>query len=169
MKQIGIFYGSFTGTTEEIARKIGNKLGIGTEDIMDVSTLSEGKVACYDVLLLGSSTWGDGELQDDWYDGVELLKGMDLTGKIVALFGCGDSESYPDTFVDAIGILYEELQGTGCSFCGETDRSAYSFSGSRALKGDQLVGLAIDEINEDDQTDNRIAAWTEQLKGCIGA
>ena len=36
--------------------------------------------------------------QDDWYDGVKTLKSAGLAGKTVALFGCGDSESYPDTF-----------------------------------------------------------------------
>ena len=41
-----------------------------------------------------TSTWGDGELQDDWYDAIKMIKTADLNGKIVALFGCGDSESY---------------------------------------------------------------------------
>ena len=28
-----------------------------------------------------------GELQDDWYDGIDVLKSADLSGKTVALFG----------------------------------------------------------------------------------
>ena len=59
----------------------------------------------YDVLVLSSSTWGAGELQDDWYDGVNVLKKCDLSHKYVALFGCGDSDSYSDTFCDAIRLF----------------------------------------------------------------
>ena len=47
-------------------------------------------------------------MQDDWYDGVKVLKSADLSMKFVALFGCGDSESYCDTFCDGIGVLYED-------------------------------------------------------------
>ena len=28
----------------------------------------------YEALILGTSTWGDGELQDDWYDGIKVFK-----------------------------------------------------------------------------------------------
>ena len=109
MNKIGVFYGSTTGTTEDLARRIAEKLEVPSTHIYDVSKLTEALVNEYDVLVLGSSTWGAGELQDDWYDGVKVLKKCDLSHKHVALFGCGDSDSYSDTFCDAIGILYEEL------------------------------------------------------------
>ena len=99
MKKTGIFYGSTTGTTESVAGMIAGKLGVSSADVHDVSKMTADMVNSYDVLLLGTSTWGDGELQDDWYDGVKLLKGLDLSGKLVGLFGCGDSESYADTCV----------------------------------------------------------------------
>ena len=105
MKKTGIFYGSTTGTTESVAGRIADVLGISSADVHDVSKLTAELVSGYEVLLLGTSTWGDGELQDDWYDGVKVLKGMDLSDKLVGLFGCGDSESYPDTFCDGMGIL----------------------------------------------------------------
>lgn len=44
--------------------------------IFEVSKLTEALVNEYDVLVLGSSTWGAGELQDDWYDGVNVFKEM---------------------------------------------------------------------------------------------
>ena len=46
------------------------------------------------------------------------LKAQDLSGKKVALFGCGDSGSYPDTFCDAFGLIYDGLQQSGCTFVG---------------------------------------------------
>lgn len=56
-------------------------MGVEKADIHDVSSINAETVGKYEVLILGTSTWGDGELQDDWYDGVEVLKGTDLTGK----------------------------------------------------------------------------------------
>ena len=74
MNKIGVFYGSTTGTTEDVARRIAEKLNVSSAHIFEVSKLTEALVNEYDVLVLGSSTWGAGELQDDWYDGVNVLK-----------------------------------------------------------------------------------------------
>ena len=98
MGKTAIIYGSTTGTTEDIAGRIASKLNIAQGDIYEISKVTADTVAGYDTLLLGSSTWGSGDLQDDWYDGIETLKGADLAGKKIALFGCGDSSSYSDTF-----------------------------------------------------------------------
>ena len=96
MNKIGVFYGSTTGTTEDLARRIAEKLDVPSAHIYDVSKLTEALVGEYDVLVLGSSTWGAGELQDDWYDGIKILKKCDLSHKYVALFGCGaDSLGFP--------------------------------------------------------------------------
>ena len=78
MKKTGVFYGSTTGTTESVANLIAEKLGIAQADVHDVSKMSADMVKAYEALILGTSTWGDGELQDDWYDGIKVLKGMDL-------------------------------------------------------------------------------------------
>ena len=135
MNKIGVFYGSTTGTTEDVARRIAEKLNVPSAHIFEVSKLTEALVNEYDVLVLGSSTWGAGELQDDWYDGVNVLKKCDLSHKYVALFGCGDSDSYSDTFCDAIGIIYEDLKDTHCKFCGAVDTAGYTFDSSIAFNG----------------------------------
>lgn len=164
MNKIGVFYGSTTGTTEDLARRIAEKLDVPSADVFDVSKLTEALVNEYDVLVLGSSTWGAGELQDDWYNGVKVLKKCDLSHKSVALFGCGDSDSYSDTFCDAIGILYEDLKDTHCKFCGATDTAGYTFDSSIAVVDGKFVGLPLDEVNEDSKTDERISVWAEQVK-----
>ena len=164
MNKIGVFYGSTTGTTEDVALRIAEKLNVPNGDIHDASKLNDELVKEYDVLVLGTSTWGAGELQDDWYDGIKVLKKADLSHKFVALFGCGDSDSYSDTFCDGIGILYEELKDTHCTFCGATDPSGYTFDSSVAVINGKFVGLPLDEVNEDGKTDERIAQWTEALK-----
>lgn len=65
------FYGSSTGTCEELANQIAEKLGVSSTDVHSVDKMTADKIKEYEVLVLGTSTWGDGELQDDWYDGVK--------------------------------------------------------------------------------------------------
>lgn len=74
MKKTGVFYGSTTGTTESVARTIAEKLGIPSSDVYNVSKMTADVAGSYEALILGTSTWGDGELQDDWYDGIKVLK-----------------------------------------------------------------------------------------------
>lgn len=164
MKKTGVFYGSTTGTTEAVATQIAEKLGIASADVHDVSKMTADMAGAYEALILGTSTWGDGELQDDWYDGIKVLKGMDLKDKVIALFGCGDSESYGDTFCDGMGVLYEDLKDSGCRFVGAVPDSDYAYSSSISVVDGNFVGLAIDDVNESDKTEARIAAWTDMLK-----
>lgn len=165
MKKTGIFYGSSTGTCEDLANQIADKMGVAASDVYSADKLSADLVKEYDLLILGTSTWGDGELQDDWYDGIKVLKSADLSFKSIALFGCGDSESYCDTFCDGMGILYEDLKDSGCSFIGnKIGTDGYSFSSSIAVVNGAFVGLALDEVNESDKTAERIDNWTAELK-----
>lgn len=164
MKKIGVFYGSSTGTVEDLAQRIAGKLGVESSDIFNVGDIDADAVAPYEVLVFGSSTWGAGDLQDDWEDFLNKIKKADLSGKAVALFGAGDSASFSDTFCDAMGTIYEDLQATGCSFVGSVSPDGYTFDDSTALKDGKFVGLPLDELNEDGETDGRIDAWIEQLK-----
>lgn len=167
MKKTGIFYGSTTGTTESVARLIADKLGISPADVHEVNKVDVALVESYDALILGTSTWGDGELQDDWYSSLQVLQGANLSGKIVALFGCGDSESYPDTFCDGIGLLFENLKDSGCIFVGAVDDSDYTYAASVAATDGKFVGLALDDVNESDRTDDRVSAWVAQLQAAL--
>lgn len=161
---MGIIYGSSTGTCESIAQTIAEKLGIASADLIDASKITTDKAGEYDVLLLGTSTWGDGELQDDWYDAIKAVKAADLNGKTVAIFGCGDSESYCDTFCDGMGIIYDQLKDSGCTFVGKVSADDYSFSSSVAVIDGMFVGLALDDINESDKTERRINNWITDIK-----
>jgi flavodoxin I len=167
MEKTCIIYGSSTGTCQAIAEKIAGRLGVAQADVYDVANITADTVGRYTNLILGTSTWGVGELQDDWYDGLEKLKGTELSGKTVALFGCGDCESYGDTFCSAMAEIYEGLKDSGAKFVGQVSTDGYTFGDSAAVIGGQFVGLAIDDVNEDDKTDGRIDAWTEQIKDAL--
>lgn len=164
MKKIGIFYGSSSGTTADIAKRIATKLGIDQADVYDISNTSIDKVAPYEVLLLGSSTWGIGDLQDDWEDFLPKLKQASLDGKAVAIFGLGDYESYSSSFCDAIGTIYLALKDTGCGLYGAISTDGYKYDESTAEIDGKLVGLPLDEMNEYSLTDSRIDQWIDQLK-----
>ncbi|MDE6343748.1 MAG: flavodoxin [Muribaculaceae bacterium] len=163
-KKTGIFYGSNTGTTARIARKIGQLLNIGDNDIHDVAKTSPSRVAEYDVLILGSSTWGSGDIQTDWLDFVNGLQVLDLKGKKIALFGCGD-ETMSDTFCNAVGELRDRLVRTQAILIGEYDAGAYEFSESAAYDPEtgKMYGLVLDEVNHPELTDARLHTWTQQI------
>lgn len=161
MKKTIVIYGSSTGTCQSIAERIANRLGVET---LDVQNLTESVIDSNANLILGTSTWGAGELQDDWYDGLKMLQKADLKGKIIAFFGCGDCETYGDTFVSAIGELYNGIKDSGAAFIGSVSTDGYSFAGSEAVIDGQFIGLPLDEINEEDKTDERIDAWVESIK-----
>ena len=168
MRRIGIFYGSTTGTCENLSVQIAERLGVTKNDIYSADKISAELIDSYDILILGTSTWGDGELQDDWYDAVNVLKSADLKEKTIAIFGCGDSESYSDTFCDGMGILYEDLKDTGCTFIGNhVSTDDYNFSGSIAVVDSMFVGLALDDVNESDKTSSRIEEWVTELKNSL--
>ncbi|MCI5710809.1 MAG: flavodoxin FldA [Prevotella sp.] len=162
MKKTVIIFGTSTGTCEDLAGRIGAKLGV--DNIINVTDLNDSVIADNDNLILGTSTWGAGELQDDWYDGIKVIQGANLSGKTVALFGCGDSESYPDTFVGGMAELYNAAKNAGANIIGAVSTDGYTFDESEAVVDGKFVGLALDEVNEDDKTDERINAWVEEIK-----
>lgn len=166
MAHIGIFYGSTTGNTQEVAEKIAKMLNVDKADIHDVSN-SKADFGSYDVLLFGSSTLGYGDLQDDWDSFIDKVKAADLNGKKVALFGCGDSASYSDTFCDALGKIYNDIKNKGCQIIGQVSPEGYTYDSSDSVVDGRFVGLPIDNDNESDQTDQRIACWIEDLKKAI--
>ena len=159
MKKTIVVYGSSTGTCEAIAETIASKLGV---EAINVADMTADVVADNDNLILGTSTWGAGEVQDDWYDGINVLKDADLTGKTVALFGCGDSESYSDTFCGGMKEIYDAV--SGATVVGAVSTDGYTFDDSAAVVDGKFVGLALDDANEEDKTEGRIDAWLEEIK-----
>ena len=157
----GIFYGSTTGDCERIAKSLAAKLGA---DLHNVSELSDATLQAYDLILLGSSTWGYGDLQDDWEGAISKLSGANLAGKKVAVFGCGDPASYADTYCNAIGLIYDAAVEAGATMVGGgVSTDGYDFSDSAAVRDGAFVGLALDEVNQAELTDSRIDAWVKSL------
>ena len=163
MSKIGIFYGSSTGSTAEVAQRLASALG-AEANVYDVASADAAEAASFDALLLGSSTWGLGDLQDDWEDFLPKLAEQSLAGKKVAIFGCGDADSYPDSFCEAISKIKAVLEGTGCEFIGAYEPEGYSYDATETEQDGKLIGLCIDEANQSDLTDERIEKWVALIK-----
>ena len=163
MGKTAIFYGSTEGNTETVAFKLKDLLG--DVDVFNVDAASADDIQKYDSVIFGASTWEIGELQEDWEGFIDVLDDVDFSGKTVAFFGCGDADGYPDTFVDALGIIYNKIKDSGATFVGAVETDDYTFDDSAALVDGKFVGLPIDEDNEPDLTDGRLAKWVAQIKG----
>ena len=142
MDKVHVVFGSTTGMTEAVAGKIAEALGAKAFNV------NAGDAAAFDaeLLVLGSSTWGIGDLQDDWAARLDQVKGS-LAGKNVAVFGLGDSVGFADSFCVAAETLANAAKDAGATLVGEV--------------------LKLDDTNESDKTDEKVAAWVETLKAAL--
>lgn len=163
MANIGIYYGTTAGNTEDVAKEIAKKLNVSASDLHDVAKAGT-DFSKYDVILFGSSSYGMGDLQDDWESYIEKLKEVDLSGKKVALFGCGDSSSYSDTFCNAVGKIYESIKNNGAQFIGQVSTDGYTYDESESVIDGKFIGLVLDQDNEYDLTSERIDNWIAELE-----
>lgn len=163
MAAIGVYFGSSSGNTEDAAESIAQALGGGVSATNITDTTAD-EILENDVIIFGVSTWGTGDLQDDFEDFMPTLEDMDFSGKKVALFGLGDQENYPDTFVDAMGTVGKACREAGATLVGSTGTDGFSFDSSEAVENGKFMGLALDEDNQSEQTQDRITAWVEQIK-----
>ncbi len=164
MKNVGIFYGSSTGNTEAAAKKLQQEFGPDKAQIFDVANAKASDMDNFPNLIFGSSTWGMGDLEEEFEEFVSEIQQENLEGKKVAIFGCGDQEAYADSFVDAMGLIYEVLRNKGCDIVGKISTEGYEFDESKAVVNGQFIGLPLDEDNQSDLTDERIKSWADQLK-----
>lgn len=168
---IGLYYGSTTGTTEAVAEKVqefATAAGVPLNAV-NISDLNDPKeLLQHEQLIIGIPTWNIGQLQDDWLIVYPKLDEMDFTGKIVAIFGVGDQEGFPDNFLDAVGILGKKLQERGATLIGSWSAEDYDYEDSEAAfeteEGVKFMGLGIDEYNQEEKTDMRIINWLEQIQ-----
>lgn len=165
MTKIGLFYGTQTSNTQTAAELIQKEFGGNSVvTLHDISKAEPSDLEGYDRIIIGCPTWNIGELQSDWENFYDELDNIDFGGKKVAYFGEGDQVGYSDTFQDAMGMLEEKISEQGGETVGYWSTEGYEFNESKALRGDKLVGLALDEDNQSDLTEERIKTWVAQLK-----
>ena len=171
MSKVGIFYASAGGNTKLIADAL--KVAYDVEDddciLMEDDFDSVEQFEDYDVLFLGSSTWGQGDVHFSWVDPLFEITSQKISfeGKTIALFGAGDAKTHGEHFCSALGKFYQIFSKTGAKIVGFVDKEAYIYEASLAEMNGKLCGLAIDNINEPAKTAERIENWIEQLQNEI--
>ncbi len=163
--KIGLFYGSSTCYTEMVAEKIRDILGEDLVDLHNVKDASPHLMEEYSILILGIPTWDFGELQEDWEAIWPQLTQLNLKGKIVAMYGMGDQFGYSEWFLDALGMLHDHIAPLGVKFIGFWPIDGFEFTSPKPLSADgkHFVGLALDEVNQYDLSEERIEQWCEQI------
>ena len=165
MAKIGIFYGSTEGNTERVVTQIHAQLGgDAIAALHNVNSATADDMQPYDYLILACPTWEIGQLQEDWDSFVDELDNVDFTGKKVAYVGLGDADGYPDTFIDAPGIIHERIKDKGFSVVGWWPTDGYNFEASKSVYDGKFLGLVIDEDNQKDLTAGRIEKWVGMIK-----
>merc|ERR1719399_2007811 len=165
-RAVGLFFGTQSGKTEDVATAIAGEAGLEAQSIDDVSAAD---LAGFDGLIVGAPTWNTGADEQrsgtTWDDYLDEIKALDLCGKPVAVFGTGDSVGYGDNFCDAIEEIHSTFQAAGAKMLGYVDSSGYEHSESKSDRDGKFLGLPLDQDNEDDKSEERVKAWVNQLKG----
>lgn len=173
MSKIGIFFGTETGTTRLIAKKIHKLLGdeIASKPV-NVNRTSAADFLKYDALILGIPSYGDGALpgrgagciEANWEEFLKELGEVDLSGKRIALFGLGAQERYSDRFASSMIQLYRVLKAYGADMVGAWGTEGYEFKHSASVIDGHFVGLVIDQRTQGMLTEERIQIWVNQIK-----
>jgi flavodoxin I len=162
---VGLLYATQTGNTETVAGYIAEEAGIEAADVGDYSAED---LAEFDGIIVGTPTWNTGADEyrsgTAWDDLIDDIKGVDLSGKCVAVFGCGDQEGYGDNFCDGIEELNSTFKAAGAKMIGFVDAGDYSHSESKSDQGGKFLGCPFDEDNQSDMSEERAKKWVAQLK-----
>lgn len=172
MASVGIFYGTSTGSTEDVADQIKDAFGDNADGPFDIDALEgsvKEKFEKYDSLICGTPTWNTGattERSGTGWDEIYYtsMPELNIEGKHVAVFGCGDQSSYAENFADATGELHDVLQKLGAKLFGYTSQEGYEHEDSKSVRGDQFCGLLCDAVNQDELTCERVQNWVLQLE-----
>ena len=173
MKKIGLFFGTDTGTTRLIGKKMAKILGSDLVDKpLNVNRISPEDMLKYNVLILGTPSYGEGIVPGistgvkagSWEEFLPLLENADLSDKVIALYGLGDQEKYSQHFADALMQIYTVLRKLGANIVGEWSTDGYTFECSKSVVDNKFVGLVIDNSSQGLLTDERIHNWLEKIK-----
>ena len=88
--KIGLFYGTTSAATEEVANLIQENLDNCEVELFDIYKEPLEKISEFENIIIGCPTWDIGLLQEDWRSKFDELDSIDFSNKKVAYFGCGD-------------------------------------------------------------------------------
>ncbi|MGD9928507.1 MAG: flavodoxin [Mangrovibacterium sp.] len=175
MSKIGLFFGPEKGSVHRVAEKVKAAIGTDLVELVSVNHASATDLEKYDKIIFGISTVGketwDSEYSNtDWAKFFPEVSKVDYSNKTIAIFGLGDHITYPEHFVNAMGVLAREIRkgNANANIVGQVDPSGYEFEGSEALVDGKFFGLPLDEDFEPELTDERVHKWVNSIKADFG-
>ncbi|MEC1670334.1 flavodoxin [Bacillus mojavensis] len=114
MGKILLVYATMSGNTEAMADLIEKGLQEAEAEVdrFEVMDIDDAELFNdYEHIILGTYTWGDGDLPDEFLDLAEEMDALDFTGKTCAVFGSGDT-AY-EFFCGAVDTLEEKIKDRG--------------------------------------------------------
>lgn len=113
MEEVLIIYGSKQGNTEKMALVISSVLEEKNIPVIckNVFEAKPQDLLEHKFIILGSSTWSDGDLQSDFIGFEREMDDLDLKGHYGAVFGSGSSRFR--FFCEAVRILESKLRSLG--------------------------------------------------------
>lgn len=165
--RVALVFGTDTGNTEDVGEKICEQFagaGVAVE-MVNIVDIDSQFFSNYDLIIMGIPTWDFGGIQEDWEEREDIISDADLNGKQVALYGLGDQLGYGDYFLDAMGWLHERVVKVGATMIGYWPTEGYDFEASLGCSDDKsyFFGLAVDDDQQFEQTDDRINRWVAQI------
>jgi len=162
-EHLGLFYGSTTGRTEAVARRIAEMTGVPEAQLHDVGRDDPGCLHRYPLLICGIPTWHIGQMQDDWAALVESFCPGDFTGVRIACFGLGDGIGHPCTHQHALAGLAARFAAAGAEICARTRPDPQPFTRCKALRDGALDGLALDLDRHPEDLGPALENWLERV------
>mgnify|MGYP000909043573 CR=1 FL=1 len=164
MDEIAILYSTTSGDTYRAALSIAESLGVERCRLHDVSKLQPRDLPRFRAIVAGTATSGIGDLPASWWRLSRRMDEIRLDGVRAAFFGLGDQRFFPDTFVDALGLLHDLFVSRGATAVGGGwPRDGYVFNRSRAFREGGFAGLPLDHATQSDLTPARIERWTTAI------
>jgi len=169
MKKIGLFYWPKGGNVESCAKKVDAQFSGSPIEMYALDEISDLDFEKYDLFIVGGSTagadvWEKAHGRNLWFEFFSKVEKADLKDKPVAIFGLGDQVLYPDHFVDGMKNIRDEFAIAGAKLIGRWPVEGYDFTGSDSVEEGMFLGLALDEDQQPDLTDERIEKWVKQIK-----
>lgn len=174
MNRIGLFFGTETGSTRLVAKKMQKKLGDELCDKpVNVNRIAPDEMLKYDALILGTPSYGIGDIPGNGVSGcfepnwaeffAKMPENPDFSGKRIAFFGLGAQERYADRFCSSLLPLVEKFKAWGAEVIGDWPIAGYTFEQSAAVVDGRFLGLIIDQRTQGMFTEERIDCWLAQV------
>lgn len=169
MSKTAIIYSPQGGNVNSVADKLEEMIGKDNVAIFPAKEVRKEDVDAFDQMILVGSTvgadhWDNEIIVDEWAGFYEMIQNTSLENKKVALVGLGNCVIYPDHFADGMAIHYERLMRQNARIFGFVDAKEYDFTDSESVNDEGFFcGLAIDEDNEPELTDERLEKWISIL------